>query len=144
MIGGQFYFGVALIVTAAISTAQTETRNTPIRYTSPFGGEQMYVSYCAVCHGDKGKGDGPAVAAMKAPLRDLTTLSQSNGGHFPRARVFFFILNGGSRPGRERGGEMPAWQGPFNSLCIGQQGCGAQVQMRVVRLTDYLESLQLK
>lgn len=144
MIGQQYYFGLALIVTATISTAQVETSNVPIRYTSPLAGEEMYASYCAACHGEKGKGDGPAAAAMTTPPRDLTTLSKSNRGHFPRAHVFFSILNGQPRPRGEQGYEMPNWKEPFYSLCVGQRGCDAEVQMRIVRLTDYLKSLQLK
>jgi len=143
MIGQRrYYFGLALL-TAAISTAQVETRNVSIRYTSPFAGEEMYASYCAACHGDRGKGDGPAAAAMTTPPGDLTTLLKSNG-RFPRARVFFSILNGKARQKGERGYVMPNWKDPFYSLCAGQRGCDAEVQMRVVRLTDYLESLQQK
>jgi mono/diheme cytochrome c family protein len=144
MIGRRHYLGLALVLTAAISTAQVETRNTSIRYTSPIAGEEMYASYCAACHGDKGKGDGPAAAATATPPRDLTTLSKSNRGHFPRARVFFSILNGVPRQRGEQGYDMPNWKDPFYSLCVGQRGCDAEVQMRVVRLTDYLKSLQLK
>jgi len=144
MIGRQYYVGLALIATAVISTAQVETRNVSIRYTPPLAGEEMYASYCAACHGDKGKGDGPAAAAMATPPRDLTTLSKSNRGQFPRALVFFSILNGKVRQKGEQGYEMPNWKDPFYSLCVGQRGCDAEVQMRVVRLTDYLKSLQQK
>ena len=144
MIWQRHYIGLALILTTAVSTAQVETRSIPIRFISPFDGEKMYTSYCAACHGERGKGDGPAAAATTVPLRDLTTLSKSNGGRFPRARVFFSILNGKTRQPGGQGNQMPAWTDPFYSLCVGQRGCGAEVQMRVIRLTDYLESLQLK
>jgi len=143
LIGRRHCFGLALIVTAALSAAQVETRNVSIRYISPSAGEKMYGSYCAACHGDKGKGDGPAAAAMTTPLGDLTTLSKSSGGRFPRTHVFFSILNGKPRHTGE-GYEMPSWKDPFYSLCAGQRGCDAEVQMRIVRLTDYLESLQVK
>jgi len=144
MIGGRYHFGLVLIMTAAVSTAQVETRNVSIRFTSPFAGEEMYASYCSACHGDKGKGDGPAAAATTTPPGDLTTLSKSHNGQFPRAHVFFSILNGKARKRGEQGFDMPSWKGPFYSLCAGQRGCDAEVQMRVVRLTDYLESLQAK
>lgn len=144
MMGWQTYLGLPLILAAAISTAQVETRKVPIRYTSPFAGDEMYASYCAACHGDTGKGDGPGAAAMTTLRLDLTTLSKSNRGKFPRTRVFFAILHGKPVQQHQEGTEMPGWGGPFHSLCVGQRGCGAQVQMRVVRLTDYLESLQLK
>jgi len=144
MTARQYYFGLALIMTAALSTAQIETRNVSIRYTSPFAGEEMYASYCSACHGDKGKGDGQAAAAMTVPPGDLTTLSKSNNGQFPRAHVFFSILNGKERQKGERGYDMPSWKDPFYSLCVGQRGCDAEVQMRVVRLTDYVKFLQSK
>jgi len=144
MIGWRLYFAFALISTTMISTAQVESRKIPIRYTSPFSGDKMYASYCAACHGDNGKGDGPVAAAMTIPLRDLTTLSKSNKGKLPRTRVFFAILNGKPLRQGEQGNEMPGWAEPFFSLCVGQRGCGAEVQMRVVRLADYLESLQSK
>ena len=144
MTGRRNYFGLALIVTAVVSTAQVETRNVSIRYTSPFDGEKMYASYCSACHGDKGKSDGPAAAAVTTAPGDLTTLSKSHNGRFPRAHVFFSILNGKTRQRSEQGYYMPSWNAPFYSLCVGQRGCDAEVQMRVVRLTDYLQSLQVK
>jgi mono/diheme cytochrome c family protein len=140
----RYYFGLVLILTATVSIAQVETRNVSIRYTSPFDGSKMYASYCSACHGDKGKGDGPAATAMTPAPRDLTTLSKGHNGQFPRANVFVAILDGKPRPKGEPGYDMPSWNGPFYSLCAGQRGCNAEVQMRVVRLTDYLESLQTK
>ena len=35
-------------------------------------GEQLYKATCAVCHGEKGLGDGPAASALKPPPRDHT------------------------------------------------------------------------
>ena len=35
-------------------------------------GEHLYKATCAVCHGEKGRGDGPAASALKPPPRDHT------------------------------------------------------------------------
>jgi mono/diheme cytochrome c family protein len=35
-------------------------------------GRTIYMSTCAPCHGDKGKGDGPASKIFKPPPRDHT------------------------------------------------------------------------
>ena len=35
-------------------------------------GRQTYKTYCAPCHGEGGKGDGPGAAAFKPPPRDHT------------------------------------------------------------------------
>src|SRR5262245_32767692 len=34
-------------------------------------GREIYMSRCAVCHGDEGRGDGPAVAALPVKPPDL-------------------------------------------------------------------------
>lgn len=35
-------------------------------------GRAAYATYCATCHGDAGKGDGPGAAALNPKPRDLT------------------------------------------------------------------------
>jgi mono/diheme cytochrome c family protein len=35
-------------------------------------GAQLYKGTCAVCHGEQGRGDGPAASALKPPPRDHT------------------------------------------------------------------------
>jgi mono/diheme cytochrome c family protein len=35
-------------------------------------GRGIYKAYCAACHGDSGKGDGPGAGVMKPPPRDHT------------------------------------------------------------------------
>lgn len=34
-------------------------------------GQEVYAANCAPCHGDRGRGDGPAAATLPTPLRDL-------------------------------------------------------------------------
>lgn len=34
-------------------------------------GQAVYAANCAPCHGDQGRGDGPAAATLPTPLRDL-------------------------------------------------------------------------
>ena len=44
-------------------------------------GQALYLQNCASCHGDLGKGDGPAVAALDPKPRDLTKPADYKFGH---------------------------------------------------------------
>jgi mono/diheme cytochrome c family protein len=72
---------------AAQEQPQKEIKHVPITRTSPSSGREMYKSYCAVCHGTDGKGNGPAASALKVAPSDLTTLSKNNGGKFLALKV---------------------------------------------------------
>src|SRR5215471_10488675 len=50
-------------------------------------GPDLFRAYCAPCHGQDGKGDGPAAAALNSKVPDLTTIAQRNSGIFPEAKV---------------------------------------------------------
>ena len=39
----------------------------------PANGKVTYIRLCSVCHGDQGKGDGPAGQMLKPPAADLTS-----------------------------------------------------------------------
>ncbi len=43
-----------------------------ILYLVGKNGEEVFKRQCAVCHGDKGQGDGPASAALRPKPADLT------------------------------------------------------------------------
>src|ERR1700739_5071515 len=82
---------------SALSVAQT-IKKVPAPQTPINDGGQMYVAYCAACHGDHGKGDGPAAPAMKSPLPDLTMLASRSGGKFPYNHVYETITGDASLP----------------------------------------------
>ena len=53
------------------ANAQPVVKKTAVSPTSPASGEVMFTTYCAVCHGKAGKGDGPAAAALKKTPANL-------------------------------------------------------------------------
>jgi mono/diheme cytochrome c family protein len=132
---------VALVVAFAILGADTPTAIKKVQpsRTSPSSGKDMFATYCAVCHGTDGKGGGPAVAALKMPPPDLTTLTRRNSGKFPELRVFNTI-NGDLNVPAHGSKDMPVWGDVFRSM---EKDTAAQ-QMRVSNLTKYIESLQSK
>jgi len=115
-------------------------KHVPIKSTSPVSGKDMYMTYCAVCHGTDGKGGGPAASALKIPPNDLTLLSKNNGGKYPSMKVEASIRGEAAFPAHGSK-DMPVWGALFWSVSSGHEG---EVQQRVVNLTKYIESLQVK
>jgi mono/diheme cytochrome c family protein len=137
----------ALIILVSGAAAQDQTLDQPktiqhvsIKPTSSASGKEMFTSYCAVCHGTEGKGDGPAASALKVAPADLTVLSKNDGGKYPAMKVSSAIRGTANLPahGSE---EMPMWGDLFRSISNGHEG---EVQQRVGNLTRYIETLQTK
>jgi mono/diheme cytochrome c family protein len=118
---------------------QTTVEKVPIRHTSPGSAQNMFVAYCAACHGKDGKGDGPAAAALKVAPPDLTTLAKRNGGVFPKDRVYGTI-SGQVAIAAHGSKEMPVWGKLFHSI----DSNDSFTLMRLKNLSDYVESLQVK
>ncbi len=124
---------------AVISIAQVKIEKVPLKSVSPAEGKEMFMEYCAVCHGREGKGTGPAASALTKAPADLTQLSVHNGGKFPAVRVSRFIegedtvLAHGTR-------DMPMWGDLFRGATRDTAGA----TMRVSNLTDYVKSIQAK
>ena len=133
------------ITLAAVALCAQDARRpiihrTPVGPTSVSSGEKMYRSYCAACHGNDGKGDGPASAAFKSRPSDLTALARRNAGKFPELRVFAAI-NGDLHVTAHGSKDMPTWGAVFRQM----QGADvASVNLRIRNLTKYVESLQVE
>jgi mono/diheme cytochrome c family protein len=68
-------------------------------------GAELFVTYCAACHGLEARGDGRMAPILTVLPADLTQLSAANGGVFPTARVIFQI--DGRDPVLAHGADMP-------------------------------------
>ena len=119
---------------------KTEIKRAPAAQTSPASGHDMYVSYCAACHGKDGKGDGPAAPALKVAPADLTALAQKNSGKYPVMKVTS-VLNGQANLAAHGNKEMPVWGPIFWRMSGGHE---AEVQQRIGNLNRYIESIQAK
>jgi mono/diheme cytochrome c family protein len=134
----------ALVSVVAIATAQTarpQVELGPYRPNASIDGKENFEAYCAVCHGRDGKGGGPAAAAMKAPVPDLTTLAARSGGRFDRPRTEYVIRGTGKTPTPAHGTqEMPIWGQVFDPNLWNRE----ITTLRVDNLVKYLESIQVK
>lgn len=131
--------GLAVAQQAPAQAAPT-VKHVPIANTPSNSGKEMFDSYCAVCHGKDGKGDGPAASAMKVTPTNLTLLAQKNGGKYPSAHVAAVIRGQAALPSHGSS-DMPVWGQLFSSI---SQGHESQVQQRTANLVAYIETLQAK
>jgi mono/diheme cytochrome c family protein len=120
--------------------AKPAVKHTTAAATSPASGKEMFMSYCAACHGKSAKGDGPAANALKQAPADLTTLAKRNGGKYPSDKVIS-VLRGQATLMAHGDQEMPVWGPVFWKM---SQGHEEQVEMRIANLNQYIESLQEK
>ena len=125
----------------ANQSTQPATKKTTLPNVNAASGKDMYVAYCASCHGTTGVGNGPAASALKVPPADLTQLAGKNGGKFPYAKVQQAIKGDPNMPSAHGSQQMPVW-GP--TLWQLSQHNEAQAQLRIKNITDYVATLQKK
>ena len=103
-------------------------------------GEELFLFYCASCHGPDGKGNGPTAVVFKMQPTDLTTIAKRNDGVFPTAQVtdvvagpdnLFIPAHGSS--------QMPVWGPIFRAL-----DPSGDNKRRIAQLVKYLESIQTR
>lgn len=135
---------VCLLVIAAslcIAQQQPTIKQVPIKYVDPSSGKDLYVAYCASCHGADGMGTGPAATALKAPPTDLTMLARKNNGTYPATDVYQIIVSSGTALIPAHGSaQMPVWGPLFASLSTASRENG--IAMRAGNINDYLKGLQ--
>ena len=135
---------ILVIATAAVIAVsvgfadQAQKVVIPVNKTAPNDGKQMYTNYCAPCHGENGKGSGPAAPALKSQPTNLTLLSKNNNGKFPDAHVVTVLQFGVNEPAHGSA-NMPVW-GPI--LGNMNRSNSQDKQLRISNLARYLESIQ--
>lgn len=129
----------AVLTMGASALAEEATGNAGV------SGEADYRMYCASCHGEEGKGDGPKSFGLSTKAPDLTILRQKYGGTFPADRLRQMI-DGRDAPAGHVEREMPVWGVWFKEEAAaelgGAEGDEGSVERRVVNLIGFIESLQ--
>ena len=132
--------GLALAMTSAVVAGE------PL-------GQKQYKRYCALCHGDEGKGDAPYAELLKIPTIDLTQLGTKNAGAFPFQRVYE-VIDGRQTVAAHGPRGMPIWGDIFlveskdepNPYPYGPWGSQQQyedfVNGRIAALVLYLATIQ--
>ena len=128
----------SIVLTGVDATTVADQVKPPrVDYTS---GVYLYRTFCASCHGESAKGDGPVAALLSTRPPDLTAIAARAGGRFPRTEVSTAI--DGRRGVRGHGSaEMPVWG---DVLKVTEGHDDAIVKRRIDALVMHLESLQVK
>jgi mono/diheme cytochrome c family protein len=99
-------------------------------------GARLYRQYCAACHGERGRGDGPAGAALCPAPTDLTKL---------RSDVPDLMRQiDGRRAIRAHGsGEMPVWGEVFEQSLLDEPHRRRTALLKVRTLAEYVRGLRI-
>lgn len=137
----------AFIAIAAMSVtsagAQGSKLTIPVTHTPADDGKQMYVIYCARCHGLDGRGQGPAASALKLAPTDLSSLARNNNGLYPAKHVVT-VLKFGTQSSGHGSKAMPAWGPALQSIDHSAGGTQDTQALRIANLVKYVETLQAK
>jgi len=111
------------------------------RAEDTYAGNELFKTYCAACHGQSAKGDGPLAQSLRVRPPDLTLIGKRMGGTFPADKVRRII--DGRNPVKGHGGpDMPIWGDAFKSS---RQGYSEEaVKARIDALVEYLAEIQEK
>jgi len=131
------------IATASVASPQAPppskpiVKVVPVRNVDPTNGQKLYVDLCASCHGNDGKGNGPAAPALKVLPPSLVTIAKAHGGTFSHGDVTDAINGTGRTMGTPAHGtiDMPIW---------GRSQFKDHSMLAVRNIVVYLESIQVK
>jgi mono/diheme cytochrome c family protein len=104
-------------------------------------GEELFMRYCAACHGTDARGTGPVARTLNKRVPDLTRLADTASGEFPEQAVRDAI-DGRSMAISHGTRQMPVWGYEFwveeGADIVAERTAGEMIN----RIVVYLESIQ--
>jgi mono/diheme cytochrome c family protein len=105
-----------------------------------YTGEEIFGRFCASCHGESAKGDGPVAPSLTKAPPDLTQISRRYG-KFPADRIRDTI-DGRNVVAQHGPRVMPVWGYEFWIEEGGDVVAQRDMHTVINRLVEYLRSLQ--
>ena len=131
------------MVLLAGSSCQNQSEDTTAEATPMVkkvaSGEELYISYCQICHGEKG--DGVMTDVLTVAPSDLTTIAARRNGGFPRDDIRD-IIDGRKDIKGHGTRDMPIWGATF--MKSEDLASEEEVDATITRLIDYLEGIQVE
>jgi mono/diheme cytochrome c family protein len=126
----------AVVVSAAALPAAPQ--QSPALAMDSLNGRDAFQFYCASCHGDAGRGDGPTAGVLKTKPADLSTLARRNGGTFPGPRIAEIVTGTGRQVPAHGRPEMPLWGPIFRAF----DASDARTRQRIDNIVAHVGTLQ--
>jgi mono/diheme cytochrome c family protein len=126
----------ALLLLAALGLFACERQT-----VADASGRDMYLRYCASCHGAEGRGDGPLAGSLTKPPSDLTQLAQRNGGAYDE-RAVMAVIDGRRQVAAHGTRDMPVWGAVFEEEGRGEPYPAYHSLLQSRLLVDYLGTIQ--
>lgn len=106
-----------------------------------YSGEELFARFCASCHGEHARGDGPVARSLNTAVPDLTRI-RARYGEFPVMLVRDTIDGRGVDIRAHGTRAMPVWGYEFSFEEGGDVMAQKVVRDAINKLVDYLRSLQ--
>ena len=106
-----------------------------------FSGQETYQRFCAACHGESGKGDGPVAGGLPITVPDLTRLKAVKGDKFPE-ELLRKIIDGREVVIVHGTRYMPVWGYEFWVEEGADEAAEERVAVIVDNLVEYIRSIQ--
>jgi mono/diheme cytochrome c family protein len=134
----RFIGGLALAAAATTGIALAQTFR-PLDLSGP----ELFARYCAACHGNEGRGNGPVASTLNKRVPDLTVLARDRGGEFPTLTVRetidgrAMVMAHGTR-------QMPVWGYEFWVEEGADIVAEDSAKLILDRIVAYVESIQVE
>lgn len=102
-------------------------------------GQELFQSYCVLCHGENGEGTGSMSEMLKTAPANLTTIKSRRNGVFPDDEIYK-IIDGREKVASHMSGEMPVWgKTLMNAEKLSSE---KEMQDEIKALVEYLKTIQ--
>ena len=106
-----------------------------------YSGEELFGRFCASCHGEQARGDGPVSRSLNVAVPDLTTIAVRYD-EFP-AGLIRDVIDGRGIDLRSHGTRtMPVWGYEFWVEEGGDVNAQRAVRSAIEKLVEHLRSIQ--
>jgi len=106
-------------------------------------GAELFIGYCASCHGRDARGTGPVAASLSIPPADLTRIAARRGGRFEASEVAAYI-DGRTDVIAHGRREMPVWGRMFDERNENLMSDETLLSPGMIfAITSYLRSVQV-